>query len=147
MSGAVKMKLDPQAQAEKRTQEMWDEDTASKAMGMELLEVGPGTAVMRMRVREDMVNGHGTLHGGMTFAFADSVFAFAANSYDYQAVGVQCDIVYHAPGRLGDVLIGTGTEVTRAGRSGLYDVAVRREDGTLIASFRGNSRIVTPRAK
>ena len=147
MSGGVERIPDAQAQAEKRTAEMWAEDTASKAMGMALVEVGPGRAVMTMRVREDMVNGHGTLHGGLTFAFADSVFAFAANSYDYQAVGVQCDIVYHAPGRLGDVLIGTGTEVTRAGRSGLYDVAVRREDGTLIASFRGNSRIVTPRAK
>ncbi|MCP1168682.1 hydroxyphenylacetyl-CoA thioesterase PaaI [Limimaricola litoreus] len=147
MSGAVETRLDPQAQAEKRTQEMWEEDTASRAMGMELVEVGPGHAQMRMKVREDMVNGHGTLHGGLTFAFADSVFAFAANSYDYQAVGVQCDIVYHAPGRLGDVLIGVGREVTRAGRSGLYDVAVQREDGTLIASFRGNSRIVTPRAK
>ena len=147
MSGGVETALDPQAQAEKRTAEMWEEDIASKAMGMELLEVGPGYAKMRMPVREDMVNGHGTLHGGLTFAFADSVFAFAANSYDFQAVGVQCDISYHAPGRLGDVLIGTGTEVTRAGRAGLYDVAVHREDGTLIASFRGNSRIVTPRAK
>lgn len=145
MSGGVERIPDAQAQAEKRTAEMWSEDTASKAMGMALVEVGPGRAVMTMRVREDMVNGHGTLHGGLTFAFADSVFAFAANSYDYQAVGVQCDIVYHAPGRLGDLLIGTGTEVTRAGRSGLYDVAVRREDGTLIASFRGTSRIVVPR--
>ncbi len=147
MSGARERSLDAQAQAEKRTAEMWAEDTASKAMGMELLEVAPGHAIMTMRVREDMVNGRGTLHGGLTFAFADSVFAFAANSYDYQAVGVQCDIVYHAPGRLGDVLIGTGAEVTRVGRSGLYDVAVRREDGVLIASFRGTSRIVPPRAE
>ncbi len=147
MSGAGERSFDAQAQAEKRTAEMWAEDTASKAMGMELLEVAPGHAIMTMRVRKDMVNGHGTLHGGLTFAFADSVFAFAANSYDYQAVGVQCDIVYHAPGRLGDVLIGTGAEVTRVGRSGLYDVAVRREDGVLIASFRGTSRIVPPRAE
>ncbi|WP_235047552.1 hydroxyphenylacetyl-CoA thioesterase PaaI [Limimaricola cinnabarinus] len=145
MSSEMARMPDAQAQAERRSAEMWAEDTASKAMGMALVEVGPGRAVMTMRVREVMVNGHGTLHGGLTFAFADSVFAFAANSYDYQAVGVQCDIVYHAPGRLGDLLVGTGTEVTRAGRSGLYDVAVRREDGTLIASFRGTSRIVMPR--
>ncbi len=147
MTGAVEATSDPQAQAERRTAEMWAEDTASRAMGMELVEVAPGYAVMTMRVREDMVNGHGTLHGGITFAFADSVFAFAANSYDYVAVGVQCDISYHAPGHLGDLLIGTGTEVTRAGRSGLYDVAVRREDGTLIASFRGNSRVVPQRQR
>lgn len=120
---------------------MWADDAASQAMGMTLDEVRPGHARLTMRVRDDMVNGHAICHGGFVFALADSAFAFACNSYDRVTVAQACDIVFVAPARLGDVLVADAAERARYGRSGIYDVAVRRGDH-LIAEFRGRSREV-----
>ncbi len=120
---------------------MWQADAASRWFGMEIVETGPGCATLRMTVADHHCNGHGTAHGGVIFALADSAFAFACNSYNRQTVAQHNTITYHAPGRAGDVLVAEATEVTRPGRSGLYDVAVRAGD-TLIASFRGASREV-----
>ncbi|MGB8621688.1 MAG: hydroxyphenylacetyl-CoA thioesterase PaaI [Paracoccaceae bacterium] len=121
---------------------MWAEDGASQALGMHLADVGPGTATMTMKVRADMLNGHGTCHGGFMFTLADSTFAFACNSYNKKTVAQHCSITYHAPAFEGDLLTANGSEVSRAGRSGLYDIAVTNQDGALIASFRGHSRTI-----
>jgi acyl-CoA thioesterase len=123
---------------------MWADDRASAGLGMSLDAVGPGRATMRMRVRADMVNGHGTCHGGFIFALADSAFAFATNSAGERAVGQHCSITYLRPARLGQTLVATAEERTRAGRSGLYDVSVHA-DGTLVAEFRGVSRLLGER--
>ena len=65
---------DPQAVAEASAAAMWAGDRASQALGMEIVEIGPGRAVLRMTVRDDMVNGHAIGHGGLTFSLADSAF-------------------------------------------------------------------------
>jgi acyl-CoA thioesterase len=118
---------------------MWSADTASKALGMEIDDVGPGSARLSMRVREDMVNGWDICHGGLIATLADSTFAFACNSYGGVTVASGFQIDFLEPARLGDLLVAEAREVVLRGRSGIYDVTVRRGD-TVIAEFRGRSR-------
>jgi acyl-CoA thioesterase len=133
---------DPNALATACGQAMYARDGASRALGIELEDVAPGRAVARMAVTESMINGHGIVHGGYVFLLADSAFAFACNTYDQATVAAGCDIVFVAPARAGDVLRATATERVRTGRSGVYDVTVRRDTGDVIAELRGRSRTV-----
>ena len=128
--------------AERCADAMWAEDSASRGLGMEVVEVGQGRAVIAMTVTSAMVNGHGMMHGGYIFTLADSAFAFACNTHNQRCVAQHCAITYIAAGRLGDRLIATAVERSRAGRSGISDVTVVRSDGTVIAEFRGNSRTI-----
>jgi acyl-CoA thioesterase len=121
---------------------MWAEDRASRGLGMELLEVGPGRAVLAMRITETMVNGHGIAHGGFIFTLADSAFAFACNWTGERTVAAHCQITYLRPARLGQRLVAEGIETFREGRNGITDVRVRTEDGETIAMFRGHSRTI-----
>lgn len=130
---------DAQAIARKSAEAMWAQDRASQDLGMELLEVGPGTATLAMIVSDHMVNGHDTAHGGFIFALADSAFAFACNAYGEVTVAAHCSITYLRPGRRGDRLVAKAHEVSRAGRNGIYDVRVS-VNGETIAEFRGHSR-------
>ena len=133
---------DPQALAELAGKTMYERDPASQALGMTLDAIRPGFARMRMRVREDMLNGHGTCHGGYIFMLADSAFAFACNSHNFNTVGAGCTIDYLAPGRAGDVLTAEATEQALAGKTGVYDVVVTDQDGRKLALFRGKSHRV-----
>lgn len=118
---------------------MWADDTASAGLGMRLVSVSDGTAVLEMPVREDMVNGHGIAHGGFIFTLADSAFAFACNSRNLVTVAQACDIVFIAPAQRGDLLVAEARERTAFGRNAIYDVTIRRGD-EVIAEFRGRSR-------
>jgi acyl-CoA thioesterase len=118
---------------------MWARDSASQALGMELEEVRPGYARLRMAVRADMLNGHGTCHGGIVFALADSAFAFACNSRGIVTVASGCSVEFLAPAREGDELVAVATERSLEGRNGVYDVDVRTVDERLVAAFRGRS--------
>jgi acyl-CoA thioesterase len=122
---------------------MFDRDVASRGLGMELLEAGDGTAVVRMRVTESMVNGHGLAHGGFVFLLADTAFACACNSHGPVTVAAGADVTFLRPSRAGDVLEAAATERASSGRSGVYDVTVRR-DGDVVAEFRGRSRVINP---
>jgi acyl-CoA thioesterase len=128
-----------QALAEAAGAAMYAQDRASQGLGMRLDEIRPGHACMSMAVREDMLNGHLSCHGGFIFALADSAFAFACNSYNLNAVGAGCSIDYLAPARAGDVLTAEASEQALSGKSGVYDVQVRNQDGKLLALFRGKS--------
>ncbi|MFW6090304.1 MAG: hydroxyphenylacetyl-CoA thioesterase PaaI [Actinomycetota bacterium] len=120
---------------------MWASDDASRAMGMELLDVAPGRARMRMTVRDDMVQGHGTCHGGVLFSLCDSAFAFACNSHGEVTVAASAEITFIRPAHRGDVLIAEAVEQVRYGRNGVTTVNLIREvDGTLVALFTGRSR-------
>jgi acyl-CoA thioesterase len=121
---------------------MWKEDDASGGLGMKIVEIGAGRATLTMTVRPDMVNGQRIAHGGFIFALADSAFAFACNSHNHRAVAAQGDITFIRPGKLGDVLVATAREVSRSGRSGIYDVQVTTGDD-VIAEFRGHSRTIS----
>ncbi|MEU3661327.1 hydroxyphenylacetyl-CoA thioesterase PaaI [Streptomyces sp. NPDC032940] len=120
---------------------MFAADEASRRLGIELLERGTGTAVVRMTVTPAMVNGHGIAHGGYVFLLADTAFACACNSHGPVTVAAGADIVFVAPAHEGDVLVATAEERTRYGRSGVYDVSVRRGE-EVVAEFRGRSRSV-----
>jgi len=132
-----------QALAELAGKTMYERDPASQALGMTLDAIRPGYARMAMPVRADMLNGHGTCHGGYIFMLADSAFAFACNSHNFNTVGAGCTIDYLAPGRAGDVLVAEAHEQALAGKTGVYDVVVRNQDGRSIALFRGKSHRVS----
>jgi phenylacetic acid degradation protein PaaD len=114
-------------------------DAASRALGIDVVEAANGAATATMTVRADMVNGHGITHGAFVFAVADTAFACACNSHGLLTVAASVDITFVAPSRAGDVLEARAVERTRFGRSGIYDVTVRRGD-EVIAEFRGTSR-------
>ena len=117
---------------------MMASDAASRMLGIELAGYGPGWARVQMAVTGDMVNGHGICHGGMIFSLADTAFACACNSWGPVTVAAECDIIFVAPARRGDVLTAEARMRSRFGRTGLYDVAVEAGD-RLIAEFRGRS--------
>ena len=120
---------------------MWAADRASAALGIELLDWGPGRARLRMTVSTVMVNGHDIAHGGLVFSLADSAFAVACNSRGTVTVAAGADITFVAPARLGDVLVAEAEEQVAFGRSGLTDVRVTRTgDDAVVALFRGRSR-------
>jgi acyl-CoA thioesterase len=129
----------PEETAQRCADLMWAEDRASQALDMQIVEVGPGRATLRMTVRTDMVNGHDIGHGGLTFTLADSAFAFACNSHNRRTVAAGAEVRFRAPTRLGDVLTATAVERSRNGRDGVYDVTVTRED-LVVAEFTGRSR-------
>ena len=137
----VKAALSPEDVARACAEAMWAEDDASKGLGMEIVEIGPGFATLAMTVRPDMVNGQRIAHGGFIFTLADSAFAFACNSHNDRVVAAQGQISFIKPGELGDRLVAKAREVTRGGRSGIYDVRVTAGD-TVVAEFRGHSRVV-----
>jgi acyl-CoA thioesterase len=120
---------------------MWAQDEASRALGMKLLRVAPGEAEISMPVTSDKVNGQKICHGGFIFLLADSTFAFACNTYNQRVVAQHCAVSFLRPAQLDDVLTAHAREVHRGGRSGIYDVSVTRADGTVIAAFRGHSRV------
>jgi acyl-CoA thioesterase len=131
---------DPQKLAERCAQTMYAADLASRHLGISINGITPGRATARMRVTDTMINGHELCHGGYVFLLADTAFAFACNTYDNVSVAAACDVVFVAPARLGDQLVAEAAERLRFGRSGVYDVTVRRSDGEVVAEFRGHSR-------
>jgi len=132
--------IDPQVLAERCAQAMLEADAASAYLGIRLLGVGPGRAGLHLTVTANMLNGHGIGHGGFVFSLADTAFAVACNSYNRNTVAAGCDIDFVEAVREGDALTATALERYRRGRSGLYDITVRRADGTVVAEMRGRAR-------
>lgn len=128
--------------AKASAERMWAEDEASRGLGMQIAAIAPGEAKLTMTVTDKMVNGHKICHGGYIFLLADSTFAFACNTYNQRTVAQHCAVTFLKPGKLGDRLEAHAIERSRSGRSGIYDITVRREDGTVIAEFRGHSRTI-----
>ncbi len=124
-----------------QAQAMFADDIASRSLGMELVQAAEGTAVVRMRVTSQMVNGYDIVHGGYLFMLADTAFACACNSHGAVTVAAGAEISFVASARLGDELTATAAMRTRYGRNGIYDVTVQRGD-EIIAEFRGRSRAV-----
>jgi acyl-CoA thioesterase len=128
-----------QALAERVAAAMFAQDRASQRMGMRIVRVAPGEAVLTMTVLDDMLNGHAICHGGFVFTLADSAFAFACNSYNENTVAAGCSIEFLAASRAGDVLPATARERHLRGRSGVYDIDVANQEGETVALFRGKS--------
>jgi len=123
-------------------EKLWEDDQVRRLLGLEFVEIVPGGATISMEVRRDMLNSHGTCHGGVIFTLADSAFAYACNSRDATTLAQTCSVTFLVAGQLGDVLTAEAREVSRAGRSGVYDVTVTRQDGVVVAEFRGVTRTV-----
>ena len=118
------------------------DDATGRALGLELVSVAPGAAVLAMTVRDSMVNWHDTCHGGYIYLLADTAFGYASNSRNQRMVAQHCSIDYLQAVRRGERLTAHAVERQRAGRSGIYDVAVKRADGQVVAEFRGHARAV-----
>jgi acyl-CoA thioesterase len=128
---------DEQRLAERVVKKMLERDAFSAWLGLELLEVRPRYAAVRMTVRPDMMNGFGVCHGGVTFALADSAFAFASNTHGRVTVSIDNSITYPAAVSSGDVLTAVATEESAASRIAFYGVRVTNQDGSVVALFRG----------
>jgi acyl-CoA thioesterase len=128
-----------QDRARRQADALWAGDTASRALGIRLTDVGPGRATTRLTVSESMLNGHGTCHGGYLFLLADTAFALACNTRGAPTVAAGGDVTFLAPVRAGDELVAEAVERVVRGRSGLYDVTVRRGD-EVVLELRGRSR-------
>jgi acyl-CoA thioesterase len=128
-----------QQRAERAAAALYTRDRASQALGMRLAAVRPGWARVTMRVRADMVNGHGVCHGGIVFALGDSAFAFACNSHNESTVAAAAAIDFLAGAREGDELTAEASELWRTRRNGLYEISVCNQRGERIALFRGRS--------
>jgi acyl-CoA thioesterase len=120
-------------------QHMYANDKLSQFLNMEIKQVGEGSAVVTMTVKETMVNGHQTCHGGMIFSLADSAFAFACNSQNEAAVAANCTIDFLRPAMLADVLTATATVQYQGRRTGIYQTLIVNQHDKLIAIFKGNS--------
>ncbi len=131
--------LDAQQRAERVIASMMRTDAYSQWLGVEFLEVAPARVVIRMTVRPEMCNGFGVCHGGVSFAFADSAFAFACNTQGNLAVSIENSMTYPAAARPGDILTATATEATRSNRILYYHVHVAKADGTVVGLFRGTA--------
>jgi acyl-CoA thioesterase len=135
--------MGPQDRARKVGETMFAVDVAAReTMGIELVSVEPGRAVLRMVVKPLHLNGHRICHGGFIFTLADTTFAYACNSYNKNAVAAGCGIEFLKPGQEGDVLTCEGVEQTLSGRHGIYDMKVSNQKGEVIAMFRGKSAVI-----
>ena len=131
--------MTPHQIAEAARDAMWKDDRASRGLGMVIAAVGPGSATVTMTVRPDMLNGFDICHGGLIATLADTAFAFACNAYNELTVAAGFDVNIVAAARGGDLLTARATEVSRTGRTGVYDIAVTNQRGDAVAVFRGRS--------
>ena len=138
--------MTPQQIADAVRDDMLEDDHASQAMGITVNEVGPGTCTVSMTVRKDMLNGHAICHGGLIAALADSAFAFACNAYNEVTVASGFDVNLLASAKLGDVLTARAAEVSKSGRTGVYDIRVSNQHDEHVAAFRGRSYTMKGRA-
>jgi len=136
------MTMDANERARRSAEAMWSNDSASKWFGFVLVDVSEGRSEFKLRVEQHHCNGHGICHGGVTFALADTAFAFACNSRNQSTVAQANLINFIAPAQVGDELTATASEVSLSGRSGIYDVSVTNQDNKIIGQFRGMSRAI-----
>lgn len=136
------MSLDPDQVARDAAKRMYLGDHAARTLGIHIVEMGAGRSVLRMTVRQTMVNGHDIGHGGMTFTLADTAMAYASSSYNQRTVAHATQITFMAPTFAGDVLTATATETAARGRSGIYDVRVENQKGETVAVFRGQTQTI-----
>jgi acyl-CoA thioesterase len=129
----------PQQIADLVRERMFANDRAARNLGMEVTETTPGQATVTMTVRQHMLNGHDICHGGLIATLADTAFAYACNSYNELTVASGFSMDLMAPGREGDVLTARAFEVSKAGRTGVYDCDISNQRNERIAVFRGRS--------
>lgn len=116
---------------------MYNNDAFSQWLGIERIEDAPGRSVLRMTIRKEMTNGFDIAHGGITYSFADSAFAFASNSRGRKAVSIETSISHTQSLKTGDVITAIATEENLTNKLGIYRILVTKQDGTTVALFKG----------
>jgi acyl-CoA thioesterase len=134
------VKRDPQQIAEEAARVFSAEDRGTFFIGSELVSVGPGRAVVQLKIAAHHLNSAKVCHGGLIFALADSALGFASCSHGIQTLAQHADIHWLKPGREGDVLTASASEISRSGRTAVYDIAVTNQEGELVATVRGMAR-------
>jgi acyl-CoA thioesterase len=128
--------MNPQQIAEQSVRQFLADDTFAQSLGITVSHIAPGEVTAHLTVTPGMLNGHRSGHGSIIFSVADTAFAMACNSHGRPAIGRSCAIEYLAPAFPGDALSAQAVERAREGRTGIYDVAVRRDsDGALLAGY------------
>ena len=134
--------MEPDAVAERCVQVLYGRDSAARALDIQLLEFGPGHALLGMQVRQDMCNGHGICHGGMLFTLADTAMAYASNSHGRVAVASSVHIDYLRSVASGEDLRARGEEVYRGRSKGSYRVCISNAAEVQVAHFYGTVAIL-----
>lgn len=115
---------------------MMANDAFSQWLGIEVVDTSPGSATLQMTLRDDMTNGFGVAHGGISYSLADSALAFASNGHGQHAISIETGISHAKPIHVGDLLIATATERQRGKSLARYDVTVTVQDKP-VALFKG----------
>ena len=116
---------------------MYDKDAFSQWLGIDIIELDVGKAILQMTVRKEMTNGFGIAHGGITYSLADSALAFAANSHGRKSVSVETSISHTVAVKTGDVLLATVSEDSLTNRIGVYHIRITKQDQQVVALFKG----------
>jgi acyl-CoA thioesterase len=128
---------DTNTEARKVVDHMMQHDRFSQWLGIEVLDIKTGESCIRMKVREEMVNGFGIAHGGVAFSLADSAFAFACNNRNQLSVALDTSINFTREVRVGDTLTATAKEEHNGRSTGLYTIRITNQDDKLVAQFKG----------
>ena len=134
--------MDANELAAKGAHRMLADEGTGPAWGIVIEEARVGYCRLSMTLRDDMLNGHRTAHGGMVFALADTAFAYICNGKNVRTVAAQASIVFLNSAEAGETLIAEGEEVATAGRGGVTRVTVKTSDGRPVAEFTGYSRTI-----
>ena len=116
---------------------MYDYDSFSKWLGIERVEDGAGSSILRMTVRKEMLNGFNIAHGGITYSLADSALAFSSNGHGVQSVSIETSISHTKAVKEGDVLTATAVEKNRTNKIGIYEIEVKNQNSEIVALFKG----------
>lgn len=117
---------------------MMETDAFSQWLGIEIIESTKGLCKLQMEVRNEMCNGFGIIHGGITFSLADSALAFASNTHGRLSVALECSISYPKAVNVGDILIAEATEVSLTNKIGIYNILVSNQKNEVVGVFKGS---------
>ena len=116
---------------------MYNNDPFSQWLGIERVEDGAGSSIIRMAVRKEMLNGFDIAHGGITYSLADSALAFASNSHGIQSVSIETSISHTKTVNEGDVLTAKAIEKNLTSKIGIYEIEIRNQNNEIVALFKG----------
>ncbi|WP_417429277.1 PaaI family thioesterase [Halpernia sp.] len=118
-------------------QYLFNQDAFSQWLGIDFIEIKEKYCYLKMPIKSEMINGLKTVHGGITFAFADSALAFSSNNDGNTAVALNCVINFTSAVKLGDTLFAESKLLTETRKTGIYDILIKNQNEELVASFRG----------
>ena len=131
------MGLKPEEIAQSVVEKMYENDSFSKSLGMSIESISPGTCVLSLKIKGEMVNGFGVAHGAIMYSLADSALAFASNSRGKKCLSIDTQISHLRSCNEGDVLTASATELSRSRNLGRYEVDVVNQKDEMVAHFRG----------